>query len=385
LKFEFTTDFESFVSDPDYDSSEEEDSGDEEARPAANEGEEGDVAEYLNPLQKAKLTHLLSRLPTSTARLRKGDVARITAFAISHAGRGSEEVVRMLIDNVERPFAFSGANPERRSGHDDAASDGGELSGGEGKEKEKEDPSSAKLIGLFLISDLLSSSSTSGVRHAWRYRQIFESALRARRLFNRLGQLERDLDWGKMRAEKWRRAVTQLLTLWEGWCVFSSTAQEELLRDFVNSADEKANKPQADVAERRALQESKRSAWKAVAESDEAGLGTRDAETAGAASDEDVDGVPMEEDEGEEDLDGQPMDEDDDMDGEPMEDGSGDGEPMDEDGNDGDEQMKEPDGQARQHQYHQYQAGEESTGSRAAEARRRRPRAVDMFADSDGE
>jgi U2-associated protein SR140 len=381
LKFEFTTEFESLVSDADYDSSDEEDSGDDEARQGApgvgNDGERADGAAYLNPLQKAKLTHLLARLPTSTARLRRGDVARVTAFAIGHAGRGSDEVVRMLIDNVERPFALSAANPDRPRGADDSNSD---------DEREREDPSSAKLIGLFLISDLLSSSSTSGVRHAWRYRQLFEAALRARALFPRLGGLERELGWGKMRADKWRRAIGQLLALWEGWCVFASGAHEELVRGFAESADLSgkeriSNEKAAEEEEaRQAQSEAKRSAWRAVAD------GGGASETSGRAPDqapggEDVDGVPMDEDGSDEDLDGQPMDEDDDdnVDGEPMQESDGDGEPMDEDVDDQpgrDEQQQAP---------QQQPASEDDAGSRAAEARRRRPRAVDMFADSDGE
>jgi U2-associated protein SR140 len=378
LEFEFTTEFESLVSDADYDSSDEEDSGGDEARQAApgagNDGDQATAAEYLNPLQKAKLTHLLARLPTSTARLRRGDVARVTAFAIGHAGRGSDEVVRMLIDNVERPFALSaGANPGRRRG-------GGGDSDSNSEEKEKEDPSSAKLIGLFLISDLLSSSSTSGVRHAWRYRQLFEAALRARALFPRLGGLERELGWGKMRADKWRRAVGQLLALWEGWCVFASGAHEELVRGFAESAErsgrERASSEKAaeEAAARRAQSEAKRSAWRAVA--DGGGTpGTSGRVPEQAPGGEDVDGMPMDEDGSDEDLDGQPMDEDDNVDGEPMQESDDDGEPMDEDVDD------QPRGDKQQQQQ---PASEDDPGSRASQARRR-PRAIDMFADSDGE
>jgi U2-associated protein SR140 len=375
LKFEFTTEFTSLVSDADYDSSDEEDSADDEARQAApgggNDGEQGGAAEYLNPLQKAKLTHLLARLPTSTARLRRGDVARVTAFAIGHAGRGSDEVVRMLIDNVERPFALSaGANPLRRRAADD--SDSG------GEERDREDPSSAKLIGLFLISDLLSSSSTSGVRHAWRYRQLFEAALRSRGLFPRLGQLERELGWGKMRADKWRRAVGQLLALWEGWCVFASAAHEELVRGFNESAErsnsERVRADKAAADDEAARRETRHSAWRAVADGgrspQEPGMAPREEQSPGG---EDVDGVPMDED-----VDGSPMDEDGsegDVDGQPMdEDGDEnvDGEPMDEDRDERAHGQQQP-------------ASEGDAGSRVAEARRRRPKAVDMFADSDGE
>jgi U2-associated protein SR140 len=376
LMFEFTTQFEGFATDEDFDSSEEEDSGDEAQR--APDGDE-EEAQYLNPLQKAKLTHFLSRLPSTTARLRKGDVGRVTAFAISHSGRGSEEVVQMLIDNVERPFALSSANSYRSQANQNNEDSDGSESGAENKEKEKEDPSSAKLIGLYLISDLLSSSSTSGVRHAWRYRQLFETALRFRSTFKRLGRLEREMGWGRLRAEKWRRAVTQVLELWEGWCVFSSEAQEQLMANFIESAEEKADAQQLESEEKAQLDKMKKRTWKVV-DNDEINI-----PAAKHVSSTDLDGTPMEEDvDGEailvedENVDGEPMDED--LDGVPMSDSS-DGDAMEEDDTD----FNAADSSIDQQQQSVTDNAGEDAGHRAAEARKRRPRAVDMFADSDEE
>ncbi|KMP07838.1 hypothetical protein CIHG_02805 [Coccidioides immitis H538.4] len=81
--------------------------------------------------------------------------------------------------------------------------------------KEKLDKSPAKLVGLYIISDILSSSSTSGVRHAWRYRQLFETALKNHKVFEHLGRLEKELGWGRLKVEKWRRSIGNLLGLWE--------------------------------------------------------------------------------------------------------------------------------------------------------------------------
>ncbi|KAK4690622.1 hypothetical protein P7C71_g6211, partial [Lecanoromycetidae sp. Uapishka_2] len=124
LPFEYTTRLEEFVSDSDYNSSEDEDSGDEGRRryaqhhggapPPDVSSLEGDSEAYLNPLQKAKLTHLLARLPVTNAKLRRGDVARVTAFAIQHAGEGAEEVVQMITLNVQKPLAFTSANADRK-------------------------------------------------------------------------------------------------------------------------------------------------------------------------------------------------------------------------------------------------------------------------------
>ncbi|KAI4143554.1 MAG: hypothetical protein LQ340_006963, partial [Diploschistes diacapsis] len=238
LPFEYTTSLQEFVSDSDYDSSEDEDSGDEGRRrlqhlqggapiPESGAPGEADLPAYLNPLHKAKLVHLLSRLPQSTARLRRGDVARITAFAISHAGSGADEVVALLTANIHRPFNLRAA---AKASHSNSSEDDNDDSDRGPQPLESADPSASKLIALYLVSDILSTSSTSGIRHAWRYRSLFETALRAHQSFVHLGRLEKELGWGKLRAEKWRRSVLALLSSWEGWCVFPAKAQEEFMK-----------------------------------------------------------------------------------------------------------------------------------------------------------
>jgi U2-associated protein SR140 len=390
LKFEFTTDFEHFVGHQDYDSSDEENLDEDMNQKPADEEEES--AQYLNPIHKAKFTHLLARLPTTTARLRKGDVARITAFAISHSGRGSDEVVQMLIDNVERPFALSSAR--RDQAMDEGQSDFSEM---EDKEKEKEDPSSAKLIALFLISDLLSSSSTSGVRHAWRYRQLFETSLAARTLFKRLGCLERELSWGRLRAEKWRRAVTQVLELWEGWCVFTTEAQEQFAKEFIESAEGKNEEIHVETDNKQKLQqEKKKNIWKSVEATEAQTLTGQSLSVNPALTEIRANPTPIEEpghwgeDTHMEDVDGEPMLEgefiedpmDEDLDGEPMVDSS-------------DEEIEAKDKTIIEPTYVEETAAIPETkvsssflekpSNPASEARRRRPRAVDMFVDSEEE
>ena len=237
LQFEYITDISEFVSDDDYNSSDDDDSGDEGRRryfhhhggapPPDAPTTDNDGQSYLNPLRKAKLTHLLARLPTTNAKLRKGDVARVTAFAIQHAGEGAEEVVQMITNNVLTPFNLSAANPDYKppSTEDQPAEDDTPL-------PEKDDTSPSKLIALYLISDILSSSSTSGVRHAWRYRQLFETSLKRHLVFEHLGRLEKTLRWGRLRAEKWKRSVGSVLALWEGWCVFPQASQEHFVAVF---------------------------------------------------------------------------------------------------------------------------------------------------------
>ena len=343
LPYEYTTSIEEFVSDSDYDSSEDDDSGDEGARRSHHQQSkapgpdgislDGEDQAYLNPLQKAKLAHLLVRLPTTNAKLRRGDVARITAFAIRHAGEGADEVVQMITDNVESPFAFSGAVGPKMEKDDTLINDEYEMNEEEKKAADKEDTSSSKLVGLYIISDILSTSSTSGVRHAWRYRQLFEMALRQKQVFEGLGRLDKTMQWGRLRAEKWKRSVGSILTLWESWCVFPQASQEHFASVFTSpplTAEEEA--ANAEGQKTAAATASAKSRWKTVDDKTHeqqssaggaAGFHKVSLEPGGDTMDMDIDGVPMEDDgdidgvlmeeeeEESDDADGAPMDEDD--------------------------------------------------------------------------
>lgn len=383
LIFEYTTRLDEFISDSEYNSSDDDDSGDEGARRHHGGSGAGIVADtsaltddgkaYLNPLEKAKLTHLLSRLPTSTAKLRKGDVARVTAFAISHAGRGADEVVSMIVSNVEKPLAYASANPDRKKEKEVGGDDAGTPNDNEG---EKEDTSSASLIGMYIISDILSSSSTSGVRHAWRYRQLFEAALKQRKVFEGLGRMERKMNWGRLRAEKWKRSVGNLLSLWEGWCVFPVDSQEHFVNVFNNPP--MTVKEESEVREKEALLADKgKSRWKAVEVAPQEEIKAYEA-GGGGEIELDVDREPMDED-----VDGEPMD-DEDIDGVPMEEDDVDGEPMEEDG--------PPPASPDPPQATESAPVEDKLSDFPAKVDsapvgqpRRRLRAVDMFADSDDE
>ncbi|KAI9682804.1 MAG: hypothetical protein M1822_006294 [Bathelium mastoideum] len=232
LRFEYATHFDDFASDSEYDSSEEDESEDEgiakryrdhlggEADSSALDAEE---RQYLNPLEKAKLVQLLARLPTSTARLRRGDVVRISHFAISHSAVGVQEIINLLVSNLESPFAFTGAKLDLKldSSDEDSDSEDEALKSAE-REKEKEDPSSAKLVALYVITDLLNSCANAGVRGAWRYRSAFAPVFEKRQVFENLGRLDKELQWGRIRTEKWKRAIGAVFSNWEMNSVFDS-------------------------------------------------------------------------------------------------------------------------------------------------------------------
>ena len=348
LKFEYTTQLDEFISDPDYDSSDEEDDDGGIARryndhthasggPPAEGTHDGDGTGYLNPLAKTKLVHLLARLPRSNAKLRRGDVARVTGFAIEHAGEGADEVAELITANVIRPLSTTGARGR--------ADETEEI-------EEPTDNTPASLVGLYVISDILSSSASAGVRHAWRYRALFEAALRDQGTFEQLGRIDKELGWGKLKAEKWKRAVQSVLGLWEGWCVFPQGVHDGLVKSFLEPPLSQTEQARIEADERRrAEEEASRSKnagkWKTVDEKT-----SKD--------------VHMEDVEDTDDIDGQPMDEDDeDIDGVPMADSS--------------DEENLPDMQEKQ----MPEARPLQPAPLGLLNPRQRPRAVDMFADDD--
>ncbi|KAK5128459.1 hypothetical protein LTR85_003127 [Meristemomyces frigidus] len=399
------------VTDMDYVSSDEE-SDDDGGERRFNDMREGEKAldtterKHLSPVKRARLVHMLCRLPTATARLRKGDIARITNFVINHAGQGAEEIVDLLLLNIEKPFSYSLAAKYEDSDLDQDEEDDYEPDdalptlGTDSPQPQKDgkrddDPSNAKLIALYIISDILSASSTAGARNAWKYRQIVESGFKARKTFEHLGKLDKELTWGRLKAEQWKRKIGVVFGIWEGWSVFSSEVHEELKRSFFEPPLSEAEK----AAEREAMQrEEKKKAAEMLGKFKRVGHAgspvgsaspaptvtpiavreTRAGDVDGTPMEEDVDGAPLDDD-----VDGAPME---DLDGAPMEDADGaattddvDGAAMDLDGHEEKSRAETP-----------AKVGFAVASSTPASVPKpflpkRRMRAEDMFADSDGE
>ncbi|KHO01737.1 coatamer subunit protein [Metarhizium album ARSEF 1941] len=380
LVFEYTTSLDEFVSDSEYNSSDDEDMG--QGNGDNNNSFESEKT-FLSPLDKAKLTHLLARLPSTLSKLRKGDIARVTTFAITHASRGADEVVDMIVANVERPLSLTAANPEKRR---DAKPSHPGMTTEEGSTNEGSDTSGASLVALYVVSDVLSSSSTSGVRHAWRFRQLFETALRERKLFEGLGMLAEKLGWGRLRAEKWKRSINLVLNLWEGWCVFPAESQELFVRTFESPPSLKSE----DTTDESAAPNK----WKTV-DALPVAKGERSAASApdmvpDVTAQDDIDGEPLDEDEvmgeavDDEDVEGEPIDEDD-VAGDSIEDDDLEArtitDQMDQEGDDG-QTARGPWQTKGQADKREAMSGDEESAGRTQH--RKRLRAVDMFADSDG-
>lgn len=406
IKFEFAKRVEEFVSHPDYDTSEDEKSEAE---------EESDGPQYLNPFRRAKLAFLLARLPTTHAKLRRGDIARVTAFAIKYAGVAPDEVVEVVVLNILTPLAYTRANPNREKENQEKEMEATNFEN-EGREaksdtKPRIDMSSAKLVGLYAMSDIMLTSSEGGVRHAWRYRQLFESALRERKVFEHLGRLEKDLEWGRLKAEKWKRSVGNLLQLWESRSVFTQSSHEQFVQLFENPplTEEEAQKEREKAeAERAKTAFSKgKSRWKAIDPSATSESHARDgpmqpenqsqpvSHGVGPTDNEmmnDIDGVPIDD----SDLDGIPI-QDSDLDGILIEDSDLDGIPMEdsdmeiaEEGanpkvaNSEDDMKKQPGNSTVQADQEVAQQVLQQPETASRRPRKPRPKAEDMFAsDSD--
>jgi U2-associated protein SR140 len=401
LTFPDLKSLEQVVTDIDYVSSDEE-SDDEDGDRQFNSGRGGEVGneksekKHLTPLQRARFVHLLSRLPTSNARLRKGDVARVTNFAINHAGPGAEEIVDLLLLNIVKPFPYSLAakyEEVEEQDEEDVYEPDDELSAldspapqAQRDSKRDDDPSNAKLIALYLISDILSASSTAGARNAWKYRQLFESGFKAQKTFEHLGRLDKDLAWGRLKSEQWKRKVGVLFGIWEGWSVFSSEVHEELKTSFFEpplSEEEKAAaQAEAEKEEKKKQEEKFMGKFKRVESVASPAASASPAPVPAPApmvpeqAADDVDGAPLD------DVDGAPLAEDD-VDGAPMGDDI-EGQPMEEDV-DG-RPLGGLDGAAEDKS-----VANGKVDTSAAESKklgqpsgpRKRMRAEDMFADSD--
>lgn len=415
LVYEYATSIDEFISDPEYNSSDDDDYEDEGNKPT--DGGPGGESEntYLNPFDKARLVHLLARLPTTLGRIRKGDIARVTTFAITHASRGADEIVDLIVSNIQKPFALSSANPEfklsSKVDHEDAPRDGSKASTPnvledsvpKSSSNELIDNSASSLVGLYMVSDILSSSATSGVRHSWRYRQLFESALRERKVFEYLGLTAERLGWGRLRADKWKRSVNLILGLWEGWCVFPAESQEVFVKSFDKPPSAKKAETSADSGSggdaEGPVEKKFQGRWKTVEARAIGGSSGASgfqplptaATDANKAYDSPVDGAEMD------DVDGYTMDQ-----GEPDEDLMDediDGVPMDDDAGgcvDGDRMVEDPQQPLLLPPLGEANNAEENTTSRVddrvretpvpiekQQQPRRRMKAVDMFADSD--
>lgn len=198
------------------------------------------------------------------------------------------------------------------------------------------------------------------------------------------------MKWGRLKAEKWKRSVGTLLHLWEGWCVFPQSSQEHFVQVFEEpplTEDEIREEREKVEVERASSAFAKgKSRWKTLDE-EAAATGRFDPSRPPA---EDPNRMDIDTAAGQAGFDGESMS---DLDGVPMEDSDMDeapnGEPMDDESPVEETEQKEegaedrPSEQPEQSDQQQQQQPVPPEPQRPA--RKPRPKAEDMFADSDSE
>ncbi len=210
-------------------------------------------------------------------------------------------------------------------------------------------PVPRKVARLHLICDILHNSAAP-LPMAWKFRQEFQSRLGI--VFDHLSTIYHSFP-GRITAETFKKQVTAIVDIWEDWIVFPPDYTAELRArlegNLTKGVQEEERKDEEEVNRESTMNfasKFKASSFK-PAEPEQAttttavavagGTGDDDDDNDGEPMDEgsDVDGVPVDDVDGEplgEDVDGEPIE---DVDGEPMDDldgesiGDVDGEPMD--------------------------------------------------------
>ena len=339
--------------------------------------------EYLDPYRIGLLWMLIRELPDTQANLIEGDVKSITDFALIHAEKGALEVVDVLVSHIEilynqamelieqsknkdddddddddatkdtgesNQLADKEAPQAQNQSHDKAQeeimhekADGEAVNVGVPEEtsqnltddipkpqqdrKDHEDPSGPIIVAFNVIHDIVTQGKTAGVTRAVHYGEYFQNTFETRELFSRLGRLDRDLNWGRIRADRWKRQVVHFLDLWaeEGAVPHSNRLKDKFENPPLTEEEERLQE------ERKKEDEAKKRLVRIILDN-------------GEEIWEDIDGEPMEEDDmddtsamdedidrmtiTEEDMEGMRFNQEEDMDGTPMEEEDIDGEPM---------------------------------------------------------
>ena len=141
----------------------------------------------LGRLPRAKLEALLRSL--TNTRL---PIARTMAFALDRPD-AAEEVVDVIIQSLLIPST----------------------------------PVPRKVARLAVVSDILHNCAGGLQVKAWQYRSFFEKRLAD--VFSHLGEVYKSFP-GRMKAEQYRKQITNIVDVWEDWLVFTPTVTQDFRR-----------------------------------------------------------------------------------------------------------------------------------------------------------
>jgi len=106
-----------------------------------------------------------------------------------------------------------------------------------------ETPIPTKVARLFLVSDIL-HNSTAPVRNAHAYRSLFQKKLSS--VFESFSDALRYAS-GRMTAEQLKEQVLRVLRVWEAWSVYPQSFLATLQETFLRTTQQEENKDIADT------------------------------------------------------------------------------------------------------------------------------------------
>lgn len=96
-----------------------------------------------------------------------------------------------------------------------------------------------KISRLYLINDILYNSSNVNIPNAWKYRSAFEKILPD--VFTHLSEICSAID-SRLKAEQMRRAILNILGVWNQWIVFNKGYLDDLEKIFLTRREKKMEK-----------------------------------------------------------------------------------------------------------------------------------------------
>ncbi|KAF2660560.1 hypothetical protein K491DRAFT_688301 [Lophiostoma macrostomum CBS 122681] len=173
----------------------------------------------LTPMSRTMLIHLLGSIPPTPAQ--NHEIAPVSLFAINHATRGMDEIIRLLVWNILKPFSMSTiSNPKYRPIFDENGVD----------TRLRRSLHEATVNALRVVFDVVMTTHKEGGK-AWKYRDAIGKELRDRNIFEYLGTLDKRLDMGRQRKADYVVEVDNVIGTWRKEWTFGS----ELLDHFDNA------------------------------------------------------------------------------------------------------------------------------------------------------
>ncbi|KND00391.1 uncharacterized protein SPPG_04714 [Spizellomyces punctatus DAOM BR117] len=171
----------------------------------------------LTRIQRLRLENMLRKL-----NLERGLIGRIMVFCIKHAD-ACEEIIDVITKSllIQRTPVFP-----------------------------------VKIARLYLVSDILHNSATP-IPNAWKYRSGFERRLEE--IFSHFSVVRRSIAL-RLRQEQMRKAVMNLLSIWDNWIIFPQEFTDKLREKFLE--EEKESDTKSDLQSRLQTQkEQKTGVW----------------------------------------------------------------------------------------------------------------------------